>query len=53
MMMLWIAKMKKYLGTSWGGEIGEKKGYNIMGDHISKEITKSTLVMKDGGKIIK
>jgi hypothetical protein len=45
--------MRRYLGTSRGGKIGEKGGYNIMGDQAFRNIIKSTFTMKGGGKIIK
>ncbi len=50
--MLWAVEMKKNLGTSWGGKIGEEGDYNIMGEESFQEIVKSTHTLKDGGKII-
>jgi hypothetical protein len=44
--------MRKDLGISLRGKIGEEGGYNIMGQEASQEIVKSTHALKDGGKII-
>jgi hypothetical protein len=46
-------KDEKRFCVSWGGKIGEKGGYIIMGDQASQELLKSRHILKDGNKIIK